>query len=127
MKFTRFLTFTDSNIGLCGKTVLVVICLSVICLASCGTSQDLSSGTVQAHKSSSSPAVPSVNQPTSAVSTGSASGIVTQGFDGSTIWQLTPSAVRISTDGGTSWSSTTLPSHAPISSLRNCSKIILSR
>lgn len=117
MNFTRFLTFPDSNVGLSRKTVLVGIGLSVICLASCGTSQAQISGTTQAHETSGSSKVPPVNQPASARSANSASGIVTQGFDGSTIWQLTPSAVRISTDGGTSWSSATLPSSTPNSSL----------
>lgn len=117
MNFTRFLTFPDSNVGLSRKTVLVGIGLSVICLASCGTSQAQSSGTTQAHETIVSSKVASANQPASARAANSTSGIVTQGFDGSTIWQLTPSAIRISTDRGTSWSSTTLPSHAPISSL----------
>ena len=112
--------FPDSIVRLSPKTALVGIGLSLIGLTSCGISQAQNPGTSKAHKTSSSSKVPTVNQPGSARSANSARGIVTQGFDGSTIWQLTQSAVRISTDGGTSWSSTTLPSSsAPLSSLRD--------
>ena len=117
MKVTQLLTFSNAGGVPSRKTTLVGIGLSVISLASCGVSQAQSSGTSQAHETSGASKVPSVSQPASARSANSASGIVTQGFDGSTIWQLTPSAVRISTDGGTSWSSITLPSSAPLTSL----------
>ena len=94
---------------------MAIFALSVaLCLASCGSPQPASQASASSTTSAATEApTTSSGESTTAANASSLNGVVRQGFDGSTVWQLTQSAVRISTDGALSWTSTPLPQGAP--------------
>ncbi len=84
-----------------------------LCLASCGSAQPASQASASSTTSTATEApTTSSGESTRAANASSLTGVVRQGFDGSTVWRLTQSAVRISTNGGLSWTSTPLPQGA---------------